>query len=300
MDSDQASRLELKQVGVDLSFNPSSEHYHLPGPDEPPHYHAGPYSLNAQNQTPEKLAEDQRRSDLLPQIESFFAKRFASLSISAYERNCATAAYSHVPSWASSDFFTLPNGMSFGSNLVITCDEFVNKAHFDLDATDYAFGVFFLVDRLTGKIIISPPGLCVEIDDASFRFPEYNFEIAFGKKNMLVEMVWRTKTLHRSGPSLTIDVDGLVTTPEASGVTHFGSSIQVTDLIVKRLEGLRLMKEVMPEKAWHALCKASCEGYSSEIQKRWKQYHAKLKGQGLKLSDIHTGGSQSFKKRKKP
>lgn len=188
--------------------------------------------------------------------------------------------------------------MSFGSNLIITYDEFVNKAHVDIDATDYAFGVFCLIDRVTGNIIISPSGPCVEIDDASLRFPEYNFEIALGKKNTLVEMVWSTKALHRSGPSLTIDVDDLVTTPEASGVTSFGSSIQVTQSIVKRLEGLRSMKGVMPDKAWRALCNATCEDYSTEIQKRWKKHHANLKGQGLKLSDIYTGGSQLFKKRK--
>lgn len=156
-----------------------------------------------------------------------------------------------------------------------------------------------MIRCISGNIIISPPSLCVEIDDASLRFPEYYFEIALAKKNVLVEMTWRTKSLRRSGPSLTIDIDNLVTTPEACDVTHFGSSIQVSNAIVKRLESFHMLKDVMSVQAWAKFAKASFENYSTEIHNRLRKYRDKLKVKGVKVTNPEEGGYRLLNQRKR-
>ncbi|EGG00875.1 uncharacterized protein MELLADRAFT_92935 [Melampsora larici-populina 98AG31] len=107
----------------------------------------GHYTWNATTAADfRKMEADLKRQDNLPQIESFFAERFSGLSLSAFESNAAIAAQTHAPSWANESFYVSPNAKVFGSNIVVTFDEFVNKRHKDCDETKYAFGLFSLID----------------------------------------------------------------------------------------------------------------------------------------------------------
>ncbi|EGG11473.1 uncharacterized protein MELLADRAFT_91027 [Melampsora larici-populina 98AG31] len=107
----------------------------------------GHYTWNAEVANDlRKMEADLKRQGNLPVIESFFAERFSSLSLFAFDSNATLAAQTNAPSWGNQSFYVTPNSKVFGSSIVVTCDEFVNKKHKDRDASKYAFGLFSLVD----------------------------------------------------------------------------------------------------------------------------------------------------------
>lgn len=98
------------------------------------------------------MDEDIQWMRLFPQIKNFYAQCFASLSASAFVSNFKVAKESGVPSFAPTNIFNCPNGYSFGSNLIITREKFVNKPHIDNDHTGFAMGILGLVNRDTGNL----------------------------------------------------------------------------------------------------------------------------------------------------
>lgn len=113
----------------------------------------GTYALNATTaRLVARMENDLRRQMYLPYINHFLAERFASLSIGAFESNCHRAAKCRTPSWSSKSFFKSPNGRVFGSNFVVTRDEFANMIHVDNDHSGFTFGLFSLIHRDTGRL----------------------------------------------------------------------------------------------------------------------------------------------------
>lgn len=224
----------------------------------------------------------------LPAIERFLKERFLTLSTTTYEKNCKTAADENCPSWASSHFFTRPNGQTFGSNVVVTCDGFANAPHKDRDATGHAIGLFGLSNRKTGHLYRNVGGgaRSWRVDDAYFRFKDYNFQIRLGQQNRVMEILWATDELHESTVSLTYNPFGLPVSPQKSLITHFGSSIQVSRTIVSRLRKIKILCGNSQGEEWYAEGNHHVQSYQDIMAQKIQMLMAKKCGIIYDLQEI--------------
>lgn len=224
----------------------------------------------------------------LPAIERFLKERFIKLSTTACENNCQTADDLNCPSWAASHFFSRPNGQTFGSNVVITRDEFANVAHKDRDATGHSIGLFGLAHRDTGHLYrdfgANLPSW--RVDDAYFRFKDYKFQIHLGQKNRVVEMLWATDELHRSTISHTYNPFGLPVSPRYSPITLFGSSIQVSRSIVSQLRRIKVLCGNRNGEEFQVEAKKHIQDYQEVMAKKIQMIMAKKYGRIYDLDEI--------------
>ncbi|KAH9808383.1 hypothetical protein DFH28DRAFT_1196526 [Melampsora americana] len=181
--------------------------------------------------TPHLIMQDIQRMKLLPTVEKFISKLFANLVFSQFKANLALGQKYGI-SWASAKLLNTMYKSSFGSNLVITRDEFANDSHQDPDASGCAIGLFCLMERDSGNVIYpnhtsTPPPF--HIEGAYFHLDKYNTKIRLSHSPKV--MIWNTKTLHHSSHSQTLNLSGDQVTPEQANLTNFGSSAQVSQTI---------------------------------------------------------------------
>ena len=138
-------------------------------------FEAGLYYLKSYHSLQEHLIlQDQERAKELPAIEQFCTEQFQSLSLAGFERNKKEAFNAYALSFSGPDLFTLPNSFTFGSNMVFTCDEFINAPHIDDDCTGLALGFFFMAHQETGHLYFPDSSESpVDIQGAFMAFPEY-------------------------------------------------------------------------------------------------------------------------------
>lgn len=224
------------------------------------------------------MKNDVQRQMYLPYINHFLAERFSSLSLGAFESNAERAAKCHSPSWASKSFFGSPNGRVFASNLVVTRDEFVNAEHKDNDHSGYAFGLFSLIKRDTGKLYhrgrTSKHGY---VKGARFVFSDYNVEVNFDKCDGVVEMVWATDINHYSTSSKTYNEDDERVQPEKADITRFGCSCQISKSIVDRINQITNMRGEMSDAEWETYREGLVENYADELHRKREMLHAQRK-----------------------
>lgn len=224
----------------------------------------------------------------LPDIERFLKERFIKLSTTTYEKNCETAAEVNSPSWAASNFFSRPNGQTFGANLVVTRDGFANAAHKDRDATGHSLGLFGLVHRDTGQLYrdVSDQSRAWRVDDAYFRFKDYNFQIHLAQQNRAIEILWATDERHQSTISLTYNPFGLPVPPSRAPMTHFGSSVQVSRSIVSRLRKVKALCQNRVGEQWHFEGERHLQNYKDVMAKKIQVILAKKRGLIYTLDEI--------------
>ncbi|EGG01036.1 uncharacterized protein MELLADRAFT_92771 [Melampsora larici-populina 98AG31] len=232
----------------------------------------GQYTWNEETASDlQKMEEDLKRQGNLPAIESFFAERFSSLSLFAFESNATLAAQSNAPSWANESFYVSPNSKVFGSNIVVTCDEFVNKKHKDRDSSKYAFGLFSLVDRATGKLyqrgLTAPRG---DTLGARFILDDYNVDVNLDASDGVIEMLWNSQIHHRTSASKTYDVDHKQISVETAEITRFGCSCQISQALVNRLDKVKALRSTMSEEDWDTYQASVLTGYKEQAHKKMK------------------------------
>lgn len=127
-------------------------------------------------------------------IRDFWARRFASLSLTVFKTNLALASEARVQGFDEVNWQFTPNGSVFASNLVVTCEGFNNSPHIDRDHTQYAFGMFGLIDHKTGEPYDRKQGNNIgKIKGAKFCLEDFGIEVDFCGCNGVYEMVWDTK-----------------------------------------------------------------------------------------------------------
>ena len=232
----------------------------------------GHYTWNADTASDlHKMEADLKRQGNLPAIESFFAERFSSLSLFAFESNATLAAQSNAPSWANASFYVSPNSKVFGSNIVVTCDEFVNKKHKDRDSSKYAFGLFSLVDRATGELyqrgLTAPRGNTL---GARFILDDYNVDVNLDASDGIIEILWNSQIHHRTSASKTYDVDHKEISVETAEITRFGCSCQISQALVNRLDKVKALRSTMSEEDWNTYQASVLTGYKEQAHKKMK------------------------------
>lgn len=150
----------------------------------------GCYALNeTTSRNPQRIATDQELMARFHEIRDFWAERFSSLSMFAFESNRKLAETTKVPGFDQLKWEDTPNGRVFASNLVVTTD-FHNKSHVDKDKSRYAYGIFACVDRKTGDPHVvegaSPQG---RLEDAAFMSPKFGVEVSLDGCGT-TELVW--------------------------------------------------------------------------------------------------------------
>lgn len=127
-------------------------------------------------------------------IRDFWANRFASLSLFAFQTNLALAFQTRVPGFDELNWQYTPSGKVFASNLVVTCEGFYNKPHIDRDRTRYAFGMFGLIHRKTGEPYEKTSRNTLgDVKGATFRLDKFGIKVNLGSCNGMCEMVWDTR-----------------------------------------------------------------------------------------------------------
>ncbi|KAH9807715.1 hypothetical protein DFH28DRAFT_1100499 [Melampsora americana] len=239
---------------------------------------AGAYVLNTKTRsTPHLIMQDIQRMKLLPTVEKFISKLFANLVFSQFKANLALGQKYGI-SWASAKLLNTMDNSSFGSNLVITRDEFANDSHQDPDASGCAIGLFCLMERDSGNVIYpnhtsTPPPF--HIEGAYFHLDKYNTKIRLSHSPKV--MIWNTKTLHHSSHSQTLNLSGDQVTPEQANLTNFGSSVQVSQTIVDRIKGMNKKQGGMSDQKRQAHQKERVKDYAEEITSRLTELKTKNK-----------------------
>lgn len=148
------------------------------------------------SRTAERIATDQERMSHFHEIRDFWAERFSSLSLYAFESNRNLAQKTKIPGFDHLEWAETPNGQVFASNLTVTTD-FHNKSHFDKDRSRYAFGIFACVDRKTGEPhVVEGQSEKGELADAAFISSKFGVEVSFDICGT-TELVWDSKVSAR-------------------------------------------------------------------------------------------------------
>ncbi|EGG00995.1 uncharacterized protein MELLADRAFT_92839 [Melampsora larici-populina 98AG31] len=247
-----------------------------PGYD--PEVKGGHYTWNqATSADLRKMEADLKRQGNLPEIESFMAERFSGLSLHAFESNASIAARTNAPSWASESFYVSPNAKVFGSNIVVTCDQFVNKKHKDKDCSKYVFGLFGLVDRASGRLYqrgkTAPRGT---IMGGRFVLNDYNVDVNLEASDGVIEMIWNSQVHHQTTASKTFNADAMQVAPEDAEITRFGCACQISQALVNRLDNVKALRSEMSEEDWVTHQSSVLTGYKEQAHKKMKALALKL------------------------
>lgn len=215
------------------------------------------------------MQEDLARQGNLPAIEDFFAERFSGLSSYAFKSNAELASSAGVPSWAGHSFYVSPNAQVFASNIVVTCDEFVNQKHTDFDATQYAFGFFARINRKTGRLY-SRQNDVNKGDSVGARFilDDYRIMVDYDACDGVVEMLWSSKIHHHTTSSATYNAKDVKVVPSRGNITRFGCACQVSQRLVDRITQVNDMRGNMTDEKWFKFRATLMTGYPEEARKK--------------------------------
>jgi hypothetical protein len=135
------------------------------------------------------------------------------------------ALESGVPSLSETEFDLLhAKEEAFCSNLTFTVDNFSNRLHQDNDFQTYAFGIFAPICSERGTLF--SVGNEPNFSGGEFILRSYNTYIDFNACDGIVEVIWRgSSDFHSTLPGET-PVNG----------TRFGSSVQISNALVRRLK----------------------------------------------------------------
>lgn len=262
----------------------------------------GVYALSAfTSAKKERVEEDCARMEEFHKPRDFWAERFATLCFAAFESNVQLASKSKIPGFHQSEWQTTPNGSVFALNLVVTCDGFRNTPHKDEgDHTRYSFGMFSRIDRQTGEPYqlkgSKPRG---DVKSASFIMEEFGIEVDFDGCDGVVEMVWDTRSIHYSTRSCHFDGDGKrLTKAKDFQITRFGSSCQISESLVERIQILEIDGEGMSEDEWLILVKERVKSYEDELNKKSKEWNQET-GSKDKNGNVEVPKANVTKKRKR-
>ena len=223
------------------------------------------------------MEADLKRQGNLPAIESFFAERFSGLSLYAFESNAAIASRTNAPSWARDSFYVSPNSKVFGSNIVVTFDEFANKKHKDKDASKYSFGLFTLIDRATGELYsrgrTASRGNSI---GARYVLDDYNLDVNLDSSDGVIEILWNSRVNHHTSPSKTYNQFNEQVPPESAEITRFGCSCQISQALVNRLEKVKIEQQAMNEGEAQAYQARVLTGYAEQAHIKMKKLANKL------------------------
>lgn len=155
----------------------------------------GAYAMSAFTATSmDRMLTDQERMTQFHKIRDFLAGRFASLSLYVFKTNLALGLLTQVPGFDDVKWQETPNGMVFASNIAVSCDGFANCIHFDRDHTRYAFGLFCLINRLTGQPVSKEEAAQLgSVDSLYFVFERFGVKVALSRCNGLYEILWDSK-----------------------------------------------------------------------------------------------------------
>lgn len=126
------------------------------------------------------------------EIRDFWAERFSTLSLHAFNSNLNIAQKAKIPGFDHTEWEETPNGKVFASNLVVTTD-FRNESHVDHDRSRYSYGIFACVDRKTGEPhVVDGPSTKGHLAEAGFMSPKFGVEVCFDLCGT-TELVWDSK-----------------------------------------------------------------------------------------------------------
>lgn len=240
---------------------------------------AGVYSISSfASATDERIESDRERMEQFQRIRDFWAERFGSLSMFVFQSNLDLASEADVPGFHDVKWQYTQNGKVFASNLVVTCDGFYNEAHVDHDRTRYSFGMFCLANRKTGRP--HEKGKENNLGDSkgsTFRVKEYGIFVPFYLCEGVVEMIWDTTIPHYTTESQSFKPDGSVTKHKLCQVTRYGSSCQISESLVQRIQFLSEKKKTMGEEEWLKYCQTRVKSYEEEVQKKKEKNSDKKK-----------------------
>jgi hypothetical protein len=155
----------------------------------------GVYAMSAFTATVlDRMLTDQERMTRFHKIRDFLAGRFSSLSLYVFKTNIALGLITEVPGFDDVEWQNTPNGQVFASNITVSCDGFANRIHVDRDHTRYAFGLFGLINRLTGKPCDKEEAAKLgSVEGLYFVVKDFGIKVALSRCNGLYEILWDTK-----------------------------------------------------------------------------------------------------------
>lgn len=229
----------------------------------------GVYNLHRQTaRSRAQLIIERHRQNQLHKHRDFWAKQFASLSLGAFKTNVEIGRAHCLPSFDQRTWRRDPNARVWASSMSVTRDNFCNRPHQDIDASECAFGMFALANRTNGRLVRSGD-FPLDIH-AVFSFPEYGVFVLFHRCDGVVEMVWNVRVLHNTLRSVTKCTPEhhskpLSTIPAwRAPITRFGSSCQISKKIVSLSASLRKVQEVGGGLDWSLF-----RDYDQEYETRW-------------------------------
>lgn len=225
------------------------------------------YALNATTSGKlEKIEEDEETQLFLPSIEDFMSSRFSSLSLKAYQSNCQIGVQTNVPAFSSTSAHVPENKDVFASNVIITCDGFYNGSHADNDASKFSLGFFATIEQKHGCLSPSPSGATESrFSGSRFLLDDYNTIVNHDLCDGVVEQIWNTGILHHTPLPQFFNSSGTSISPTKSGITRFGCSAQISNWLVKRIDGI---KKNRTEEEWRKCLLCLVTGYYDEVSKK--------------------------------
>lgn len=215
------------------------------------------------------LLEDKERMLEMAAVNEILSESMASLCLRAFQSNRDLALQYTIPSFSDTTWTNSPNANVIASSIVCTRDGFFNKPHRDEDATPYTYALFSKINRATGEIHWDAQSDYLgEILDCCFILDEYNVELFLDACDGLVESIWASDELHHTSPSKTYDESHTMIPPSLSPITRFGASLQISKVLLKRIDGLLKKKEGKSVEEWEAYKKTVVKCYHQEFDNK--------------------------------
>jgi hypothetical protein len=153
------------------------------------------------------------------------AERFRHFSQAAHDQNQKALQDFGIPSWSDKAWESYSNEPSpLCSNVIVTSNNFSNKAHCDKDQNVFTYGIFSYINKKNGSPILPPK----PHQGHGIRFPDFDCNIEFGTTPGIIEVLWKSNDISHH----TIHPPQELQSTKTS--THFGCSFQICHTLVAR------------------------------------------------------------------